>query len=143
MASDEAIGLIMTLAESLTKSERNTVIAKLNRMNIPEVNYDRLKQAEERCAFYSEIIQEVTGVWPISKSRGTIVVYCKRVLAKLLKDEGFTFPTIGKVMGLDHSTIVFHCKEAKTAEKYPSMFPEYNNIKKAVLDKLKDFTNSL
>lgn len=136
MGMSNGLGLVLEVIKDLSKSERETVVAEINKLNAPIAHYDRLKQAQEQCSKYSELIQRATGIWPITRRRDTLAVCCKRVLAKLMKDDGFTYYTIGKTMGLNHSTIILHCKEAKVAEEYQSMYPEYNGIKKAVLEEM-------
>lgn len=143
MEKSSALGLVLSVIEDLSYKERNEVVAAIHRLNSTNFKFEREKEAERKCYEYSNIIQKVSGVWPISKSRDTLVVFCKRVLAKMLKDDGFTYYTIGKVMGIDHSTVVHHCKQALIAEEYPNMFPEYTSVKKAVFEELKTTTDAL
>ena len=137
------LGLVLKLIEDLSYKERVAVVSAIHRLNVSDFRLERDKEAENKCLKYSKIIQEVTGIWPITKKKDNLTVYCKRVLAKLLKDDGFTYYAIGRVMEIDHSTVVFHCKQAKSAEEYPLMYPEYNGVKKAVLEKLKAESDAL
>lgn len=143
MAISNTLGLVLELIKDLSFDERVTVTSAIHKLNESSFRLEREKEAEERCIKYSEVIQKVTGVWPITKRKDTLTVFCKRVLAKLLKEDGFTYHAIGKVMGIDHSTVVFHCKQAQAAEEYPNMYPEYNGVKKAVLKELESDTEAL
>jgi len=45
-----------------------------------------------------------------NKSRKRNVVEAKLLFCKLMRDEGYTYQYIGDCIGLDHATVLYHCK---------------------------------
>jgi chromosomal replication initiation ATPase DnaA len=45
-----------------------------------------------------------------NRSRKRNVVEAKLLFSKLMRDEGYTYQYIGDCIGLDHATVLYHCK---------------------------------
>jgi chromosomal replication initiation ATPase DnaA len=45
-----------------------------------------------------------------NRSRKRNVVEAKLLFSKLMRDEGYTYQHIGDCIGLDHATVLYHCR---------------------------------
>ncbi len=58
------------------------------------------------------IVEEVTGVNLLEKSRRRFVVEARAIYSTLLRDAGYSFPFIADTLGKDHTTIIHYMKLA-------------------------------
>ena len=126
------IGLILEAYSQLSEKEKVAVMAKLTERAHQIYSINSVSAAAELAKKYSECIHSVSGIWPITKKRDAETTICKEVLVNLLRNKGFTYSCIGKVIQLDHTTALWHYKKSLDYDNYPKLCPEYNRIKEEV-----------
>jgi hypothetical protein len=77
-----------------------------------------------------ERIKQESGIDVLLKSRKREQVEMKALASYLLREQGLSFPQIGKELNLNHSTIIHHLKI------YPSI-KHYNKTIQQIEDKIK------
>lgn len=124
--------LCLKLLDDLDAHQRAAIARRLNVINQDALLTERDKKCANECDKLCDIILDKAGINVHSKSREVIVVYARRVVCKILRDKGFTYHSIAKALGIDHSSVIFHYNKALDAEDYPGIYPEYHYIKKLV-----------
>ena len=76
---------------------------------------------KERYKFFKAAMEKVSGDKLANNRTFEQVVY-RSIIANQLREEGYTFESIGKAMGRDHSTVVFYIDKMKTFASLPIMF---------------------
>ena len=67
-----------------------------------------MKEINDILTKYGYTIYEVQ-----SRQRNTRLVNCKVEIARMLRDKGYSYPVIGKVLNKDHTTIMHYIKKHK------------------------------
>jgi hypothetical protein len=57
-----------------------------------------------------KVVEEVFGLDIMLKNRSRQRVDARFVYAKILREHGYTFPQIGRLLVRDHSTIIYYCR---------------------------------
>lgn len=63
------------------------------------------------------IVEEVTGINLLEKSRRRFVVEARAIYSTILRDSGYSFPFIAETLGKDHTTIIHYMKLADDLKK--------------------------
>jgi len=83
---------------------------------------DKIAKARE----LREIIEEVFGLDIMLKNRSRKRVDARIVYAKILRENGYSFPQIGDLLAKDHSTIIHYCSLFDTTIHYiPELKKKY------------------
>lgn len=131
-----SLELCLKLLDDLDAHGRDKVARKINSLNKEALTTVRDHECGEECNKLCDAIFEATGLLVKGKSRETMTINARRYVCKVLRDMGFTYLAIGKALGINHSSVIFHVRKADDAEKYARFYPEYHDIKKKVIAKL-------
>ena len=88
---------------------------------------DKLSKARE----LRNVIEEVFGLDIMLKNRSRKRVDARIVYAKILRENGYSFPQIGELLAKDHSTIIHYCSLFDSTIHY---IPELKRKYKMCLD---------
>lgn len=67
------------------------------------------------------------------KSRKLEVVYVKIAISNILHSKGYSLSEIGRILGLNHTTVIHHMKTVEDRLKYDSTFKKgYDNLIKLI-----------
>lgn len=72
-----------------------------------ERHANRLK--DKRANRYVKVMSDVVGANILLKSRKQMLVWARNMVAYQLRLDGYSLPTIGRLLDLDHSTVL-HCE---------------------------------
>ncbi len=98
-----------------------------------------------------KIINTACALWDVSKEdllskkRNAPLPFARVMVAKNIRDTfGLSFPMIGKIMGRNHSSIIYYLKMYDAEYKYNQEFRNFANaMKKVTLDAKTDFQEEL
>ena len=124
--------LCLKLLDDLDAHQRAAVARRLNVINQDALLTERDKKCANECNKLCDAILDKAGINVHSKSREVNIVCARRVVCKILRDKGFTYHSIAKALGMNHSSVIFHYNKALDSEEYPRIYPEYHQIKKLV-----------
>lgn len=80
----------------------------------------RLK--DKRANRYVKLMSDIVGANILLKSRKQILVWARNMVAYQLRLDGYSLPAIGRLLDLDHATVV-HCeKQVKRMLLSPTMY---------------------
>lgn len=130
------VELCLKLLDDLNAHERAQVARKINSLNKEALNTTRDADCARECQKLCDAVLDSTGLVVQGKSREIRTVCARRYVCKALKDMGFSFSSIGKALGINHSSVIFHVKMARDSEEYPKFYPEYHDVKKKVRERL-------
>lgn len=83
---------------------------------------DKIAKARE----LRDIIEEVFGLDIMLKNRSRKRVDARIIYAKILRENGYSFPQIGDLLAKDHSTIIHYCSLFDTTIHYiPELKKKY------------------
>jgi predicted transcriptional regulator len=74
-----------------------------------------------------------------NKSRKRPVIDAKKVYCKIMRDFGNTYEKIGNEIGIDHSTVVHHCKDYDYIKKFST---ELGELEREIIDYFNKDTKS-
>ena len=83
---------------------------------------DRIK--DKRANRYVKLMSDIVGANILLKSRKQILVWARNMVAYQLRLDGYSLPAIGRLLDLDHSTVV-HCEQqVRRMLLAPSMYED-------------------
>lgn len=101
---------------------------------------------DETFARYHKAMLDITGEDCTEHTRRPTVVWARNIVAWQMIEDGFTTTSIGKRLGIDHST-VSHCKSAvKEMLEYPRYYKRelgvFRKFRKTINDEIHTRTNA-
>jgi len=78
---------------------------------------------DERYKHVLSVAEEVTG-WKLTDSRCHQNTLIRSFVAYTLRSEGYSFGSIGKVMGRDHSTIIHAVRKMQDMQSVPAFYKD-------------------
>lgn len=112
----------------MVNEELKKTFAKMTRREINEVktylNQIYKTAREEDLARYRKYKEMVEEIWDrkITKTRQSDNVWMRAMIAYAMRREGVTTLSIGKCMGLNHSSVSNCLDKITSMEEYPSMY---------------------
>ena len=76
---------------------------------------------------FSQVVSEKRAMGKLLKLRFMFTALCRKYLV-------FSFPQIGRLLGKDHTTVVYYEKKHKESSMDPEYAEQYNQIEKNVQD---------
>lgn len=87
---------------------------------------DRLR--DKRANRYVKLMSDIVGANILLKSRKQILVWARHMVAYQLRLDGYSFHSIGRLLDLDHSTVV-HCEQqVRRMILAPSMYKDESEV---------------
>lgn len=73
---------------------------------------------------------EIYACRPLNKSRERHTVWARVAISVILKQEGYSFPSIGRFLGINHATVMHHLRRHKDNlefdREYKVLFDKFN-----------------
>ena len=77
---------------------------------------------DERPKYYIEVMSLIVGCDILQKSRNQTLVWARNMVAYRLRLDGYSLIKIGRIMGLNHTTILNSERQVKRMLERPSMY---------------------
>lgn len=85
---------------------------------------------------YIAIMSEIVGQDILVRTRSTLLVWARNLVAYQLRQEGYTVETVGACIGLDHSTVT-HCQgRVRDMLSHPRLYARETRIWQEFKEKL-------
>jgi chromosomal replication initiation ATPase DnaA len=80
---------------------------------------------------------KITKLELLQKTRKMSIVDARKLVSKILRDNNYTFASIGKILGnIDHASIIYYCRSFENLIKTDKVFRmSYENILEIVNQK--------
>ena len=86
----------------------------------------RLK--DKRANRYVKVMSDIVGANILLKSRKQILVWARNMVAYQLRLDGYSLPAIGRLLDLDHSTVVYCEQQVRRMLLAPSMYEDESEV---------------
>lgn len=119
---------------SLSKQRREYLIKVLQESLVREE-----KDEGKRFQTLYAIATEMFGKGILTSFRDYELTLGRRFIAWQMREEGYSFLSIGKVMVRHHASIIHMCKLTEDVLRYPEMFKRETALWKEFQNKLKEY----
>jgi chromosomal replication initiation ATPase DnaA len=119
--------LIKVVTESILNKDYQTALRLIELEMQPKAlpkNFE--EDVINTVCFYCKI----TKLELLQRTRKMIIVDARKLVAKILRDNNYTFASIGKILGnIDHASIIHYCRSSENLIKTDKVFRmSYENI---------------
>lgn len=97
---------------------------------------ERALNPESDAAYYVGIMSDIVGADILVRSRDHRMVWARNIVAYQMRLRGHSLYSVGRCLGLNHSTVVHCTKSVKDMLFLPSMYPDEIKIWQKFQEKL-------
>lgn len=129
MESKEYI-LVQKLLPSLSKAELGKLFMTLRGLGITSKYALSTEEAIELTEKMKAVMKKLYRLDISGRSQDNTAFMCRLCVAEELFKRGYNVTSVGKCLHRSHSSVIYYTKRLENINKYPSMYPEYFEIKR-------------